>query len=421
MHSKDPFIFCATDFSPAADGAALVAAKLAQRRGERLRLIHATATPSLRDRAVLRGRLEAEITRVCPNVGEPHVLFGVSPAAELLHYIRQERPSLVIVGGAHQPREWAFGSFSEKIAEASPVPTLVVRDPTIFDGWDWTKARCSILLALDLFSSSDAVLRWAKHFQMAGPCDFVACHVNWRPPTMDAPGVANPRELQERLERALRKKVRDRLGDSGVPVVVQPFFGEPGGCVARIAEERKCQLIAVGTHQRHGLRRLAQFSVSRDVLRQAQANVLCVPVTTEFDPREAHVPDFHRVLVATDFSELGNTAIPYALGLCSIGGLVRLLHVVSPRKRGHADRAAAALRALVPDEAGARCQVPEVVVRADTDAAAAICAEAEDFGADAVCLASHGLGAARALHGSVAKAVMKRLTRPVLIVRRPEE
>jgi nucleotide-binding universal stress UspA family protein len=53
--------------------------------------------------------------------------------------------------------------------------------------------------------------------------------------------------------------------------------------------------------------------------------------------------------------------------------------------------------------------------------AAAICEEAERFGADLVCLASHGLGASRALHGSVTKSVLKKIRRPLLVIRRPEE
>lgn len=238
---------------------------------------------------------------------------------------------------------------------------------------------------------------------------------------MTEPSVANPPDLQARLERDLRKKVRDLLGDESVPAVVQPFFGEPGLKVAGIAEERNCQLIAVGTHQRHGVHRLAQFSVSRDVLHQAHTNVLCVPVTAQFDPREAHLPEFHRVLVATDFSELGNTAIPFACSLCCIGGRVRLVHVAAPRAKRTAENLVGQLQHLIPHETGARCQPPEVAVLESTDAAKAICAEAERFGADVVCLASHGLGFSRALHGSVAKKLLKHLHRPVFVVRRPEE
>jgi nucleotide-binding universal stress UspA family protein len=192
-----------------------------------------------------------------------------------------------------------------------------------------------------------------------------------------------------------------------------------------MAEERKAHLIAVGAHQRHGIHRLAQFSVSRDVLHQATLNVVCIPVHAKFDGRDAHIPDFRRVLVATDFSELGNTAVPYACGACAIGGLVKIIHVASPRaaKRGTgwSSDVRTQLRALIPEETGARCQPPEVEVVAHRDVATAICAEADRFGADLVCLASHGLGASRALHGSVAKAVLKQIHRPLLVVRRPKD
>jgi nucleotide-binding universal stress UspA family protein len=79
------------------------------------------------------------------------------------------------------------------------------------------------------------------------------------------------------------------------------------------------------------------------------------------------------------------------------------------------------LRGLIPYETGARCQPPQIEVLESRDVAAAICEEAERFGADLVCLASHGLGASRALHGSVTKSVLKKIRRPLLVIRRPEE
>jgi universal stress protein A len=289
-----------------------------------------------------------------------------------------------------------------------------------------------VLLALDLYSTSDVVLRWAKQFRMGGPCDLVACHVNWRMPTEKEAGTpqgraVNPPPLQSRLERELRKKIRDQIGDDTASVVVRPFFGDPGPCIVDIAEEQKVQVIAVGAHQRHGLGRLAQFSVSRELLHLAGMNVVCVPVTAKFDPREAHIPEFHRVLVATDFSELGNAAVPFACAICCIGGLVRLVHA-SPRLASKRKADAGAwtelrqqLRSLIPYETGARCQPPEVEVLVDRNPALALCDEAERFGADVVCLASHGLGASRALHGSTTKAVLKKIRRPLLVIRRPDE
>ena len=435
MNSKMHFILSASDFSYQANDAADVAAKLALRRGETLRLVHMTDSPRASVRNLLNDRLEAEVERL-RNTGvvvEGLLLEGAGLSEGLVNYIRKESPSLVVVGcGVKGPVDrWALGSFSEAVAESSPVPTLVVRNPAAFEAWDWTRGRLSILLALDFHASSDVVLRWAKQFQLAGPCDLVACHVNWRSPLADQwttdDEAMNPDTLQHRLERDLHKKVRDEIGDDSIEVIVRPYFGDPGRRIVEIATEKEAQLIAVGAHQRHGLNRLAQFSVSREVLHQAAVNVICIPVSTGFDAREAHIPEFRRVLVATDFSDLGNSAIRYACAACSIGGLVKIIHVAPPRvlAKGHARTGGASdyrerLRALIPNESGARCQPPEVAVLENSDVAKAICSEAEKMGAELVCVASHGRGASRALHGSVTKAVLKRLRRPVLVIRRSE-
>jgi nucleotide-binding universal stress UspA family protein len=433
MNANRSFILCATDFSPHAVDAATVAAKIALRRGEKLKLIHAADAPNASVRAILKSRLDHEVERLQKTGSdvESFLLNSPRPSRELVGCIRTELPSLVVVGCAVKGPidRWALGSFSERIAESSPVPTLVVRNPAAFESWDWTKARLSILLALDFNPSSDVVLRWAKQFQLAGPCDLIACHVNWRMPTIDESTTAadmpvNPQAMQRRLERDLHKKVRDQVGDDSVEVIVRPYFGDPGPCIVEIAAERKAHIIAVGAHQRHGLPRLAQFSVSREVLHQSAINVICVPIAARFDAREAHIPNFGRVLVATDFSELGNTAIPFAYAACSIGGLVKIIHVSPSNGSTGTDGAPALteqLRALVPNEAGARCQSPEVEVLENRDVAQTICAEAKRFGADLVCMASHGVGASRALHGSVTKGVLKRLHLPLLIIRRREE
>ncbi len=356
---------------------------------------------------------------------ETVLIQGFNSADGLLAHIRAKMPGLVVVASAAKGSldRWATGSFSERIAESSPVPTLVVRDPTAFDRWNAVKDPLNILLALDLYSTSDVLLRWARSFRKAAPCDLTFCHVNRRMPTVEEAAVSpgrplNPPSLQSRLKRELHKKVRDQIGNDISPVIVRPFFGDPGPCIVEIADESKAQLIAVGAHQRHGLSRLAQFSVSREVLHLAGTNVVCVPVTAKFDAREAHIPDFRRVLVATDFSDLGNSAVPFACAACSIGGLVKVVHVAKS-VRSHTLREK--LRALIPDEISTRSQTMEVAVLEHRSVADAICEEAEHFGADLVCVASHGLGVSQALLGSVAKSVLTKMRRPLLVLRRADE
>ena len=431
MKPNRSFVLSATDFTPGATDAARVAVKLAHQRGETLRLIHATDTTSARALAQTKRQLEveAEQLRESGATVEPFLLEGSRPSEVLLQFIQSQRPTLVVVAaGVKGPLDrWALGSFSERIAESSPVPTLVVRNPAVFDACDWSRDRLRILLALDRHSTSDVVLRWAKDFRTATPCDFISSYVNRRMPTIEEAAVppgrpVNPPDLQRRLEREVQKKVRDQIGDDDGAVVVRPYFGDPGPCIVEIAGQVKAHVIAVGTHQRRGLSRLAQFSVSRELLRQAGTNVVCVPVTAEFDPRDAHVPDYRRVLVATDFSELGNAAIPFACAACSIGGRMKIVHVATAKnRRARAADLTERLRSLVPNEMAARAQPTEVEVLEDRDVAGALGAEAERFGADLVCVASHGLGASRALHGSVTKSMLKEIRRPLLVIRRPDE
>ena len=153
MNANRSFILCATDFSSHAADAATIAGRLASRRGEKLQLVHTTDAPKASVRAILKQRLDAEVERLrkAGIDAEPLLLDGRIPSDELLRHVRQEPPSLIVVGcWVKGPVDrWALGSFSEKIAESAPVPTLVVRNPSAFEGWDWTKGRLRILLALD--------------------------------------------------------------------------------------------------------------------------------------------------------------------------------------------------------------------------------------------------------------------------------
>ena len=431
MKPNPPSILCATDFSERASDTATVAAKFAVRRSQPLRLVYAYEPRNVVALTAARRRLEREALRL-RELGatvEASLLEGFGSADLLLDHIRATQPGLVVVSSSVKgPMDrWALGSFSERIAESSPVPTLIIRDTAAFDGWDWSKGKLRILAALDLNSTSDVVLRWVKETCRTSPCDVLACYHNYRMPTVaeaaEPPGnPKNPPALQRQLERALQKKVRDQLGEESAGVVVKPIFGDPGPGIIETARQVKAHLIAVGTHQRHGLRRLARFSVSRALLHESAMNVVCVPVTAKFDPKDAHIPDFRRVLVATDFSELGNAAVPFACAACPAGGLVRIVHVARTSDAGgRSSGLRAKLRELIPNEMAGRGQPPEVEVLEGRDVAAAIGGEAERFGADLVCVASHGLGASRALHGSITKALLKKIRRPLLVIRRPEE
>jgi nucleotide-binding universal stress UspA family protein len=201
-----------------------------------------------------------------------------------------------------------------------------------------------------------------------------------------------------------------------------------------MANEEQADLIVTGTHQRHGLERIFQMSVSRALLRHAPVSVLVVPGNREGLETPPASP--RRVLAATDFSDAGNDAVRHAYSLLGAGGIVHLLHVTHPqalpggefehgvgtresatRHAEHLQSCAARLRALVPADASTRGIITEVEVAEHRTPAAAIAQAAERVGADVVCLGTHGVPRVlTALSGSVAQKVMNRSHRPLLVV-----
>jgi nucleotide-binding universal stress UspA family protein len=173
------------------------------------------------------------------------------------------------------------------------------------------------------------------------------------------------------------------------------------------------------------LGRVPHPSISRGVLRYAPMSVVCIPAA-RVETIERQSARLGRVLAASDLSEHGSSAIPYAYGAVSPGGIVRLLHVLEPsglmetRSIQVVAQAEERLRAQVPADAATRGIQTEVAVIEESNVAKAIRQEAERFGAHLVCIGSHGRsGLAKAVLGSVAQSLMAQSPRPVLVVRKP--
>lgn len=453
-----PRVICGTDFSMHAAEAADVAAALARRSGHRLVLVHAVDGAALAAShpethaevvAQCRERLRAEAGRVRRGgaVVQEQLETG-SPHRALVGAAAKESAQLIVVAslGHIALTQFIVGSVAERTAEAAPVPTLVVRDPKPLLAWARGRRNLRVLLAHDFSVTADAALAWLRKLQQVGSCDLVVAHVAWPPREMQRLGVGgpvsltgNPALVTRVLERDLAERVAAVWGSQPVALRVPAGWGRTDAQLVELARAEQADLLVVGTHQRHGLSRLRLGSVSRGVLHHASTNVAVVPVPAP-GSEPALVPEFHRVLVSTDFSDAGNRAIPFAYAALRRGGTVHLLHVVEPyalpsplipryeprrpterqhRRRMH--ELAARLQRLIPAGAEARGVITEVHVAEHRAVADGICQEAERFGADLICLGSHGRsGLSRATFGSVAQKVMTRSPRPVLVVRPPK-
>ena len=436
-------IICGTDFSERAVEASRAAAAVARRLGDTLVLAHIWDESlvgglwnDFRDRmsAAVRNRLYEHAIRLRETgASVAEEMFGGMPDVELTEMASRPDVRLLVVGSlGRRPGEWLLGSVAERATLRAPVPTLVVRSAMPFEAWARGQARLKIFAAFDFSGTAETALRWVKGLLAAGPCEIVVGYVDWPMGEAARLGISgeflephNLPQVQRILERELTERVGALLGEGVARIRVEPSLGRADVRLVEMAREEQSDLVITGTHQRHGLARVPHPSISRGVLRYAPMSVVCIPAA-RVETIERQSARLGRVLAASDLSEHGSSAIPYAYGAVSPGGIVRLLHVLEPsglletRSIQVVAQTEERLRAQVPADAAARGIQTEVAVIEEGDIAKAIRQEAERFGAHLVCIGSHGRsGLAKAVLGSVAQSLMAQSPRPVLVVRKP--
>jgi nucleotide-binding universal stress UspA family protein len=439
-------IVCGTDFSATAVEAVDIAAAMAKRLETKLVLVHvdefhgmAAVDPTLFDAALSQRRdeldREAARLRKLGIMVEEKLLSG-SAFDELVAMASESKGRLLVMGavGHGLPRRLLVGSVAERAAETSPIPTLVVRPGSKLLSWVRGEHKLKVLVGYDFSAASDAALSWLNQMQGIGQCEISIVHVDWPPEQAHRLGyhgplplTENPEQIQKNLERDLSERVAMLLPPDKVTVTVEPGWGRTEGYLFEMAVRQKTDLLIVGTHRRHGLSRLRLGSVSRAIMHYATMSVAVVPPAEEHE--RAAIPKLDRVLVATDFSDLGNKAVPYACAILSRGGTLKLIHVIEPaaaadkskpRLGKRNPKLLAQLRSLAPADAGGRFDIEGEIIES-ADAAEAIAQEAERFRADVICIGSHGRsGLAKTFLGSVAQGVMGNSKRPALIVRADE-
>lgn len=431
--AKSHPIICGTDFSENSRKAADVAAALAKRLGLPLHLVHASAVP----RAPLAEehlRAEAQRLRDAGSDLTAEVIEG--EADEVLAEAAQRHLARLLVVsslGARKPARWLLGSVAERTAESSPVPTLVVREAAPFEAWTRGERALKAFVATDFSASSDAALRWVAELRQFGPIEVVAGFVDWPPEEAARLGISgvramqgNPPSMQRVLERDLEEKATRVLGREQVRVVVRDNWGRVEMPLVEMAIEARADLIVVGTHQWTGLSRLRHGSVSRGILGNAPMSVACVPTPVATPVAGPKIRECQRVLVAVDLMEPQGFTTSHAYAIVQPGGTVRLMSNLVPGRRPNpvlgAAEAEERLRALTPDGAEARGILTEVEVTENPETAAAICAAAERFGADVICVGNHTRpGLTAKVLGSVSLGVLGSSRRPVLVVWPPTE
>lgn len=310
-------IVCGTDFTPNGNEAARIAARIATAMHTDLLLLHvfelAGAENVLLGRpddptslSPVRALIEEEAARQRKRLDDEAqklAQYGAKVKSELtsgaideaiVHRAERANADLVVVGalGRRTPSSWALGSHSDRVAQRSKRPVLVVRNGTVFDAWLGDGNPLRVLVAVDGSPTSDAAVAWTARLAALGPCEVIGAHVYWPP---DRHERANTRGNDARslpigrghadVESALASELRARL--SGLPngdaieLKLVGGLGRPADHLVQIACDEKVQLAVVGNHQRTGLGRMWHGSVSRGVIDLAPCSVACVPSATK--------------------------------------------------------------------------------------------------------------------------------------------
>ncbi len=290
-------ILCGTDFSEAAAQAVEVAAAWAKRIGEPLVLVHAVNDRSrkelpgeLRDALGLyaRAQLHDEQERLRALHVDLIEAFraGAADVVLLEEAMAQHARLLVLAASKRRSLSRAMlAGVTERVAEAAPAPTLVVRDAAPLLRWARGERRLRILVGADFAAPSEAALHWVAWLRKMGPCDVVVSYLE--PGLLPFPtGDLSPSPLVDEMmqktarvqERCFRQRVRALLGRSRVRVRFETSWGPSDAHLIELAAEERSDLIVVGTHSRCGWQRVGHHSVSRGILHHAPLNVVCVPV-----------------------------------------------------------------------------------------------------------------------------------------------
>lgn len=448
-------IVCATNLSPESLEAANVAAALAGRLGEPLLLLgilegEAAAAASASP-AAFQDRLEAEASRLETTAGvvKPQLASRSSADEALSDAECQAARWAVVAAGGWRTPAWRRASMPERMARHGCAPVLSVRRDTALVEWARGRRKLLVMVGVDPGSATtDAAVTFLSELRRVGPCDVLATyvcspleererlgiHTPVHVEVLD-PGLRGMEALDPSVERVLRREVQERLGDLQgeglVEVVLEPGFGRPADHLLHVAHGRGVDLVLVGMHPRSGVRRLWHGSVSAGVLRHAEQSVVCVPPSLR-EPRRAGPP--RSVLVPVDFSQASQQAISQACTLVGPGGRVHLLHVhrrkvgdaisfqdhygVLPEPPRERDRVLQRLWGLVPRDEGAQAVQWTVEGVTGDDVTRAICQATEREGVDLVCVATSPEPSPEpdALEGAVARALVARCRRPVMVV-----
>jgi nucleotide-binding universal stress UspA family protein len=280
----------------------------------------------------------------------------------------------------------------------------------------------SVLFPTDFTSASDAALLYARVLARTFGSKIYVTHAVTPYPPVFLPMEPVPIELDSMWQDAEQSLARyldlEALKETRHQGILER--GELWSVLHDVIRRHSVDLIILGTHGRHGLKKLVLGSAAEQIFRKASCPVLTVGPRVRKPSREGAL--FKQIILATDFSAGSLRALPYALSLAEENQAHLILVHVIPLVPLHQQEQVAAsareqLQKLIPPGTTDWCR-PECVVRFEFPAEG-ILSLAESQQADLIVMGVHKAAPVAASHlpWAIAYEVVCHATCPVLTVR----
>lgn len=395
-----------------------IAARLAQRLGESLRLVHVVEEPALsHQHEPLRLRLKEEAERLQNLCGaKVEVQLAAGSVDEVLARIAEmEVATALIVGSRPQHLPHFPGN--------SPVPFFLLREAHRLKSWLQDQAPLRILIGADAGHAATAARAFGARLASLGRCTVDVVHVVT--PAAASRQLALPLSACHDMTPELEAPLLHELQNAAPPeekaarLRVMLLHGNPENHLVALAKEEGHDLMIVGQRQHSLVEHLWSGSVAWAVMRDGPVSVVCVPPLPAGLPRPFQ--PYRTIVVAVDFTATTAQALVHALGLLAPHGTLHLAHVV-PFISFPADARKAQENAWyrlskmeLPDSMGQARERQQHVL--EGEAAEQILGLAKRIGADLIILGTRSRPPlSRTVLGSVARAVTEHASIPVLLV-----
>ena len=271
-------ILAATDGGPSGRVAVVRAASIARQTGAALHAIHVvepgdepTDLTGLADRDLAEAELHRHLARVHPRP-DPHLCHGTT-FVEIIHLARSLDVDLIVAGAHAGPsvRRFFLGTTAGRIARHGDRPLLLVRRPVrgpyrrVLVGVDASQASSQAIAVARAVAPAATIIP-TMIYQIIGESKLRRVSTN-----------AAIADLRAEVARQRRHELADFLATHAPDTIThQPILevGDPNERLPQLPEEQHCDLIAVGTHGRTGIRYALLGSVAEHVLRDTDRDVL---------------------------------------------------------------------------------------------------------------------------------------------------